>query len=415
MKKKPIYILLLLALCACNKPGSNEQQPYSVSDSLLSHALQAIFDPSLSCLDAKDEIMILLDTMQSHVESCPDEQIRIGARSLALEIVGMFVYNDSITPEEEQFFEDSLLFPLIDIQHTWYCPSYVPKGITNRAAQPVLLQEVVFRDDKSNENRVIKLEIFYHPDNTDLLLIELPKDAETLLGISFLNDSTKTTDTTCFYTVVDAIQSTPQSEECGPIIVYDQNLIYDMLTHNHMFIEYLDEIETEDLKDRWHSAHLSLNKFHEQFYPVLQMLESQKSVMNVISNTQYDEDGNHSAWAGHDWVVFTYKGDKMFASGTLITPSDYDFIYSTIKDEFGEPTYSTRDFVLDPDLAESDTDMFDLARWEDMRDINYWCNDSLVICCSFMFLDSMGDGGYYSYLTIDQLNVKQPETHVSKK
>lgn len=274
MKRKTIYILfLLLALCACNKPGSNEQQPYSASDSLLSHALQSIFNPSLSCLDAKDEIMMLLDTMQSHVESCPNEQIRIGARGLALEIVGMFLYNDSITPEEEKFFEDSLLFPLIDIQHTWYCPSYVPKGITNRADQPVLLQEVVFRDDKSNENRVIKLAIYYHPEKSDILSIEMPVEAEYLMSIGFMNDSTRMVDTSTVFTLADSFESIPRTEESGAMFFYNQNLIYEMLTHNDMLIMFIGAEEAENLEDRFHYVHLSLNKFHEQFYSVLQMLK----------------------------------------------------------------------------------------------------------------------------------------------
>lgn len=274
MKRKTIYILfLILALCACNKPGTMEQQPSDTSDSLLSHALQSIFDPSLSCLDAKDEIMMLLDTMQSHVESCPDEQIRIGAKSLALEIGSMFLYNDSITPEEEKFFEDSLLFPLIDIQSTWYCPPYVPNNMTDWAAQPVLLQEIVFRYDYSNDIHVIKLAIYYHPEKSDILSIEMPVEAEYLMSIGFMNDSTRMVDTSTVFTLADSFESIPRTEESGAMLFYNQNLIYEMLTHNDMLIMFIGTEEAENLEDRFHYVHLSLNKFHEQFYSVLQMLK----------------------------------------------------------------------------------------------------------------------------------------------
>jgi hypothetical protein len=103
--------------------------------------------------------------------------------------------------------------------------------------------------------------------------MELPLNAENLLCISFLDDVTRTTDTTCVYTIVDALQTVPKSEDSGPIILYNQDLIYDMLTHSHMFIEYIETGKTNNIRKRWHSAHLSLNKFPKQFFSVLEMLE----------------------------------------------------------------------------------------------------------------------------------------------
>ena len=137
-----------------------------------------------------------------------------------------------------------------------------------------------------------------------------------------------------------------------------------------------------------------------------------ESVLEIISNTQYEESGHHSSWAGKEWTVFSWKGDKVFAAGTLISPFAYDSVFWIIKEEFGEPNYSRKDFVRNPGLALSDTIKFDLARWENLEDIYYWCNDSYVICWSFFDMDSTIMKGY-SYLTIDQLKVKQPETHVS--
>ena len=46
-----------------------------------------------------------------------------------------------------------------------------------------------------------------------------------------------------------------------------------MLSHEGMYIAYIGDEETEDIKDRWHDAHLDLAPFHRQYQQVKQLVK----------------------------------------------------------------------------------------------------------------------------------------------
>ena len=115
-----LYILFAtLTLAACHRPAVPEQQPIP-ADSLLLHVMEAMMDTNQSCMDVKEELLMFVDTMQMYVEKNPDEDIRIGVKGLALDFMGYFM--SSSTPEETQFFFDTLVYRLADIMFTWYSP-----------------------------------------------------------------------------------------------------------------------------------------------------------------------------------------------------------------------------------------------------------------------------------------------------
>ena len=138
---------------------------------------------------------------------------------------------------------------------------------------------------------------------------------------------------------------------------------------------------------------------------------STNSVLDIIANTDYNEDGHRARWAERDWCVFSWKGDEVYSAGTSISPFGYDSIFEIIGNEFGSPTYWSASHWMGPanltdELIASDTTKFDLCRWDGLDQIYYWCNDSLVICWSIFLMDSVSPS-WYSYLTIDQLTHPQ--------
>lgn len=95
--KHPLITLSMLALVACSKPVTNTQ-PSIPADTLLMDIMHAIVDSNCSCLDIADEFYMFIDTMQYHAESYPDENIRIGAKSLSMEICNLFMSDMFCTP-----------------------------------------------------------------------------------------------------------------------------------------------------------------------------------------------------------------------------------------------------------------------------------------------------------------------------
>lgn len=269
MKKLLFIFSFALTFSACsNKPVSTENQVMSHYDSLLYNVFRAIGDSTYSCLDYKDDFYELLDTMQSHVESHPDEDVRIGAKSLSLELVGLCVYGDFLTSEEQTFFYDSLVLRFADVMSTWYSPLNFPNREPDWHKEPVLSQCIVFHSkDTSNTNQFIYLDMYNTPDNEELMVVTLPKEAEQFASIMFTKDDIKDFDRTSTFHLEDARIMLEKTEEDGLTMVFGKDLIDAMLSHMGMFIGYLGE-EGGTLEDRYHDAHLLLTKFHEQYAKV---------------------------------------------------------------------------------------------------------------------------------------------------
>ncbi len=259
-------LIFAVSLAACNKQAVTEEQPSNSSDTVLHHVLRAIIDTNYSCLDYRDEFYALIDTMQSHVESYPDEDIRIGAKSLALDICGLFLYGDCCTPEEMRFFYDSLLLRLTAIPETWYCPSTFPEGVADWYKEPVLSQNLIFHyGDDDDVNHVICMDLYLTPDNDEAIVITLPDEAEYLASVMFHGEDMGDLDTTATFNLMKARNVLDKSEDCGQLIAFGKDFINAMLTHKGMFIAYIGDEESNDIKERFHDCHLPLSKFHEQY------------------------------------------------------------------------------------------------------------------------------------------------------
>lgn len=259
-------LVVLFCLTACH-PVDTEQQTLPM-DSLILHVFHAVLDTNVSCLDYQDEFMMLMDTMQMHVESYPDKKVRIGAKSLVMDLVGLFVYGDMTTPEEDCFFDDSLLQRTINIQSAWYMPAYVLNGITDTL--PVLTQTIVLRYGDT-ENHVVGLDLFFFPNGDEGMVVTLPVEAESLVSIMFRQKNMMDIDSTLNYTIADASYMQERSEDIGQIVLFGKDFIDAMLTHEGMYLAYFGTEESENLADLIHKCHLDLKQFHKQYQHVKEL------------------------------------------------------------------------------------------------------------------------------------------------
>lgn len=273
--KRILYILFAaLSLSACHRPVATEQQTIP-ADSMMLHMLRAVFDTNVSCLDYQDEFMMFMDTLKTQVETYPDEDIRIGAKSFAMNLFGLFFYGDFMTPEENRFFADSLILPLADIQHTWYIPPYVlSKEIADYYREPVLAQTIVH--NYNDENHVIYMDLYFFPNGKELMFITLPKEAAYLASVMFHGESMDAMDSTATYNLQNAFNLGEEDEYEGQLIIYADDFIEAMLSHEGMYIAYIGDEEADDIKDRWHDAHLDLAPFHRQYQQVKELIKESK-------------------------------------------------------------------------------------------------------------------------------------------
>ena len=269
--KHLLYILLaMLSLVACTKPVVTEQQKIP-ADSMMLHILRAVIDTNISCLDYQDEFMMFMDTMKTQVEYSPDEGIRIGAKSFAMELFGLFFYGGFTTPEEDRFFADSLILPLAEIQHTWYIPSYVVEGkVGDSFKEPVMEQTQVLR--YNDENHVIFMELYALPTGNEAMVITLPTEASYLASICFHDEQMQDMDTAATFRLSNAL-NVLEEEGLGQQIIYSKELIDAMLSHEGMYIAYIGDEESDDIKERWHDTHLDLEPFHRQYQQVKQLIK----------------------------------------------------------------------------------------------------------------------------------------------
>lgn len=262
-----ISLIICAVLSSACHPVDTERQTLPM-DSLILHVFHAVLDTNVSCLDYQDEFMMLMDTMQMHVESYPDKKVRIGAKSLVMDLVGLFVYGDCTTPEEDRFFDDSLLQRTINIQSAWYMPAYVLNGITDTL--PVLTQTIVLRYGDT-ENHVVGLDLFFFPNGDEGMVVALPLEAESLVSIVFRQKNMMDIDTALIYTIADASYMQERSEDIGQIVLFGKDFIDAMLTHEGMYIAYVGTEEAEDFTDRIHKCHLDLKQFHNQYQQVKEL------------------------------------------------------------------------------------------------------------------------------------------------
>lgn len=262
MKRTLSFIAAALMMASCGNRTSQNSEGLPL-DSLTYHVITTIADSNRTCLEVKDEMYALIDSLQERVESWTDEEIRIGAKSFALDLCDVLMNEEFCSPEETRFFLDSLAARLSSVLSTWYCPTYVKEEIDDPLSTPVMTQDVVFRDKWEGVEHVICLDYYDTPDYGETVIITLPADADYLATIMFNNDGFDNI-SELTYSQEDALHVL-EHEEGGLSLLFGRDLLEAMLTNDGMFIGYIGKELNEERECLFYDCHLILSRFQEQF------------------------------------------------------------------------------------------------------------------------------------------------------
>ena len=259
---KPLLILpvaLFLTLTSCTKLVASSEQE-DLTDSTLSHIFHATLDSTRTIMEVKDDILQLIDTMQYHVEHHPDINIRIGAKSLAGNLLQLMMDETINTSEEVTFTIDTLLMPFTNVITTWYYDTTALETL----GYSCLNQAVIKYEEYDDANHVSILDVVLSPEN-DFLALTLPEDPVVFVAIAFSKGIDGINGAS--FGREDAVDI--QSEESiSEKVYFGQEVIDAMLSHDVMYIAYTETDPTKTKNENFHSCMVLLDKFQQQYKSV---------------------------------------------------------------------------------------------------------------------------------------------------
>jgi len=255
--KKLLFILPLLALVACGNKQVNAKEIPTSTDSLMVDVMRAVVDTNRSYLEIKDELDRFLDSLEYHVTTIPDEDIRESAQYYAFYLQG-FLMSKLNTQEELAYFYDSLIMRFADIINTWYIDTPEDFGY------PLMTQTVVHSNNGDEKFYGVKLDVHVASPEKQALAITIPNYPAKFHSIIFAGDSI-TDPNTVILNRADGNLLEEWDGENGETFVFQNEAINEMLTHNTMFINYEDLDKSKPMEEQLHSCMVPLYKFHEQY------------------------------------------------------------------------------------------------------------------------------------------------------
>lgn len=255
MKKYLFILLVLFGVYSCNK-NRNCQPPSVMKNPSWMTVMKAIVNPNQSYLDVKDELFMLIDTMQAHVEFNPNFETRIEARIAADMLIEMLLKPDMNTPEEIKFTIDSVLMPMTDVRSTWYYEVY-----DNGKHSMSMHMNRHNRQTNNLESTQIQL---LANEEEELLVIIMPNETYQFTSLTFSTDSIFTLDSIGFYRE-DAQEIGRLEDYDVEYVIFGPECIEQMLSHKTLLIGFIGEDESKTLKERYQSYMLPLYKFQGQY------------------------------------------------------------------------------------------------------------------------------------------------------
>ena len=256
--KKLLFILPFLALVACGTKQENSRDIPTSTDSLMVDVMRAVVDTNRSYLEIKEELNRFLDSLEYHVTTIPDEDIRESARYYAVYLQGLLMSEELNTKEELAYFYDSLVMRFADIISTWYIETPEDLGY------PLMTQTVVHSNNGDEKFYGVKLDVHVISPEKQALAITLPDFPAKFHSIIFAGDSI-TAPNTVIFNRADGNVLEEWDGENGETIVFLKEAIDEMLSHNTMFINYEDLDKSKPMEEQLHSCMVLLYKFHEQY------------------------------------------------------------------------------------------------------------------------------------------------------
>lgn len=258
MKEVFFIIVLSIGLYSCSNEHKADDENSIQSDNLLEYVIHTIEDSTQSYLNIKPELFELIDSMQLYVESNPNGKVRFAAKSFALTLSRLMMDTTLNSPEELQFFMDSVMLKLDDVIQTWYVETSAP----NEESQQKTMVQYAIRLE-NNHNYVTEIDVHILSELKQVALY-FPYDAVANPTIMFGNEYFEL-DTISFHQN-DALDFVERTDSTHVSVLFNESLLDAMLSHSVMFVGYInDKEETDEITERFSDCSILLDKFHEQY------------------------------------------------------------------------------------------------------------------------------------------------------
>lgn len=264
--KRILYLFVIGALVACSSKPTQVNETHSESGQLLKHVMSSAFDSTVTLFDVREELYQLIDTMYTHAAYHPNIDVRIGAKSLAMDLTQMFLLEEYFSPNEILFFEDSVLLKLTAINQVWY----IDTPTAESDYYPVMNQAILRHRDDDDKSYITEIDVCVCPDS-NFVMIFFPEDAIGGAGIMFSkgNDISKL-DEISFH-AEDAFRVYERTDSTNYALMFGQEMIDAMMSHEAMFIGYVNDNIAGTFDERFKDCMTLLGKFHEQYPELLKL------------------------------------------------------------------------------------------------------------------------------------------------
>lgn len=262
--KKLIFILVFLPVCllSCHKPVKGKTIP---RDLLLQHVMTELLDSNCNVLEIKDELLMLLDTMQQYATYHPQEEIRIWAKSVTFVLGNLTICDESCTIEECQFYLDTLFPYIADIEEAWYRTPEEQLSIGDSSALGVCtLSTVWLLCDENMTFRTLRLRYYQREDDESMVFV-LPNDSYGTATIMFSDQLDGTLIDSIKFNQDNCLERITKADAGYSGMAFGKDLIDAMRQHMWMFVAYVDSDESKPIADRIHSYQILLSYFQTAY------------------------------------------------------------------------------------------------------------------------------------------------------
>ena len=247
MKKLIILTLSVLAfLTACTK---ETKQPSSQAE-LLQQVYGNLVDTTRTIMDGYNEYRAFADSLLYNVATVKERNIRIGARSIAHEIMSsMLEESEFISAEEVCFFRDSLLNSYFSILNYWHTDT-INQGYC------LTYEKLISHPTKT---KITEFNMSITHDGVSVI-IDFPWDATNNPIIKFYDNDVNEIEGICFDKKSNDIVVYNRSEKQNMRVVLSGKAINAMITYPYIWIEYasddptlgIDSEKVQQLIPLWH-------------------------------------------------------------------------------------------------------------------------------------------------------------------
>lgn len=269
MKKLYFIAVLTLLLASCGSKSVQTENEKPITDSLALFVMHDILDSTLSIEDIKVEYRQLLDRIYTDASSNPDEYLRIGAKSFAIDLLGLTLEGPHATHEDREFTIDSLLSRFTDIRDCWYADSI--SCLDDSTQYCCLYQDMIC--SSSNGLKMVSIVVCIYDSTNSFACVTFPEDVAGSPYIAFTDEDFNVAGRKDVFTSNDAYES--EREEDGTLSLYfDETFFPQMLSHEGIIAGYASNDEKLSEEEQTIIILGGLNHFHSKYKKIIEFLSN---------------------------------------------------------------------------------------------------------------------------------------------